>query len=1122
MMGKTIALTLAAWASIGAASTGHAVVQFPVHWQIDGNYDQGQLGYSVATAGDLNGDGYSDVIVGEPYADQIFNGPNNGRVRLYYGGASGVDDTPDWSSFGSPNSRLGWSLAPAGDVNGDGYDDFIGGAPFYDNGGGAEGAVRVYHGSPTGPILAWEKLGTQVDAHLGSSVSTAGDLNDDGYADVIVAAPDFTNTQTNQGRAYIYLGGPGGLAANPVRTLDGPGAGDRLGYAVAAAGDVNGDLYDDVLVSAPYHDSGLTNQGIVYCLHGSAGGIDGSPDWSELGVQAGESFGGALSMAGDVNGDGYTDVIVGSAYYDGGQTDEGRATVYLGGSSGLAASPIRTYESDQAEAHLGLSVGTAGDVNGDGYADVIVGIPYFDAGQTNEGQMRIYYGTPTGPAQLPAASIDSDEAETSLGASVQTAGDVNGDGASDIIVGAPLRGTDNAGRAQIYLGSADDYTETAAFVSEPNQVGANMGSGLGFADVNGDGYSDLLGSAWFYDAGETNEGRIYCWLGGRDGISNPADWYQDANQANGYFGRVCRSAGDVNGDGYEDAVATAPGWTIPEQSEGGVWVYHGSPTGLSAADWTTQGQQVFADCGWSAGAAGDVNGDGYGDLIVGVPGRANPQTDEGAAWLYLGSSTGLENTLEVGWEGNQDGAKAGYSVACAGDVNGDGYSDLISGAPSFDDGQTNEGCVFVFFGGTELSISYSQILTRNQAGAQFGIAVAPAGDVNADGYSDVVVGANRWSNAQNDEGSIAVYLGSPSGLATSPVFTYESNFADAFFGEWVSPAGDVNADGYADFVVGAPEYGANDEGLVYVFEGTASGVSAVPIVFMTGPGGRFGQAVLGGGDFDGDGFPDLAVGAPYFTNGQSEEGRVYLFYGNRHTTGDEGPGLDHVVRMRQRIDPAPLALLGKSDSQDSFEIWALGRTPFGRGRIRSAWEAQPLGETWTGAIARADWENTGPPSVGGSFARVAQVVEGLASDTVYHWRVRFEGESPFFPRSPWFSVAGNAPTEADLRTAGAPSATPDLQIGTGPVWLGGVVPNPVGGSAIIRLGLARADRVKLTLHDVSGRRIRTLLDGELGPGEHDLAWDGRGGNGARLVPGVYFARLAAVGHMVQARVVVIH
>ncbi len=168
--------------------------------------------------------------------------------------------------------------------------------------------------------------------------------------------------------------------------------------------------------------------------------------------------------------------------------------------------------------------------------------------------------------------------------------------------------------------------------------------------------------------------------------------------------------------------------------------------------------------------AGDVNGDGYSDVIVGAKGYDNEETDEGAAFVYYGSASGLSTTADWMGESDQDSANYGISVSSAGDVNGDGYSDVIIGSYNYDDTLLNEGVAFVYFGSdTGLSDSADWIGKGNQEGANYGIDVAGAGDINGDGYSDIIVGSYKYDNDEIDEGSVFVYYGnSYTGIESKP------------------------------------------------------------------------------------------------------------------------------------------------------------------------------------------------------------------------------------------------------------------------------------------------------------------------------------------------------------------
>ncbi|MEO6540218.1 MAG: integrin alpha, partial [Ferruginibacter sp.] len=612
------------------------------------------------------------------------------------------------------------------------------------------------------------------------------------------------------------------LSATPNSTPDDANQTNAsFGCSVASAGDVNGDGYSDVIIGAEYYDDGANFQeGRAFVYHGSASGLLASPNSTpDDANQAGVYFGRSVASAGDVNGDGYSDVVVGATnFQDGANGGEGRAFVYHGSASGISATPNSLLDdANQAGANFGASVSCAGDINGDGYSDVIIGAIYYDDGANNEeGRAFVYHGSAAGLLASPSSILDdANQEEADFGCSVASAGDVNGDGYSDVIVGA--HGSSGGltlveGVAYIYHGSAAGLSATPASTrSDSNQIDALYGNCVASAgDVNGDGYSDVIvGASGYNDGSNNDEGRAFVYHGSVSGISaTPNSLLDDANQAYAFFGVEVACAGDVNGDGYSDVIIGAYGYDDGGNSnEGRGYVHYGSSSGLSTSIGRVldDANQAFASYGVSVASAGDVNGDGYSDVIIGAKQFDDgANADEGRAFVYHGSPAGLSasptNTLD---DANQAGANFGYKVALAGDVNGDGYSDVIIGAYQYDDGvNTLEGRAFVYHGSvTGLSATPNSTLDDcNQAGAQFGYSVSSAGDVNGDGYSDVIIGANQFDDGANTaEGRAFIYHGSAAGLGASPVNTPDdANQASAQFGYSVACAGDVNRDGYSD------------------------------------------------------------------------------------------------------------------------------------------------------------------------------------------------------------------------------------------------------------------------------------------------------------------------------------
>ena len=451
---------------------------------------------------------------------------------------------------------------------------------------------------PTVVTAAWEVLGDQFAEQFGNSVSGAGDVNNDGYADVIIGAPRFDDGFVfDEGRAFVFLGSASGPAPVAAWTADGGQAGAWFGYSVASAGDVNGDHIADVIIGAKLYDNGQTDEGRAYVYLGSPTGLSTVPAWTAEPDQNGASFGASVASAGDVNRDGYGDVIVGAPDFDTPvNVDEGQAFVYLGSASGLSTSPWWSAGSHLFSSAFGFSVAAAGDVNGDGFGDVIVGAPLFDnAGFPDEGRVFVYAGPlfdPNGQGTTnPIWTFDSNKTQAQLGYSVAGAGDVNGNGIADVIVGAPFWGS---GQVLAFYGSTTGPSLSPNWSTKINKTPAEFGSSVaGIGDFNGDGIPDVaIGSPRTGDMSAAGQGSVRVYYGGRMGLANTAAFTLQVSQANAFFGGSVAAAGDVNRDGLMDFLVGSIGLDNVQagaSNAGGVDLYLGFRTRKTALSPTLHG-----------------------------------------------------------------------------------------------------------------------------------------------------------------------------------------------------------------------------------------------------------------------------------------------------------------------------------------------------------------------------------------------------------------------------------------------------------------------------------------------------------------------------------------------------
>ena len=433
----------------------------------------------------------------------------------------------------------------------------------------------------------------------------------------------------DEGARYPVLVDP--LLTDPAWIGESEQVVSTFGSIVSNAGDVNGDGFDDVVVHGYMEEA--------YVFHGSAQGLGAVAAWRS--TQAGANTLSSAAAAGDVNGDGFDDLIVGNEQYDHGQNDEGGAWLYLGSAQGLQVDPAWTAEPDQASSGFGSSVAGAGDVDGDGFADVIIGAARWDNGQQDEGRAVLYLGSAQGLELVPAWTAEPNQTRAIFGCSVAGAGDVDGDGYDDVIVGAwgYDSGAQDLGGAFVYHGGAGGLSAVADWTAVSGQTGSKFGfSVAGAGDVNGDGFDDVIVGADDDDHAEQNDGRAFVYHGSAGGLGGVAAWTGESNQAGANYGRSVSGAGDVDGDGFDDVIVGAEYYSNGQNFEGLAYAYHGSADGLAAvAAWTGESNQMDAAYGYSVSGAGDVNGDGYDDAIVGAPYWGGWGAWDGKAFLYLGA-----------------------------------------------------------------------------------------------------------------------------------------------------------------------------------------------------------------------------------------------------------------------------------------------------------------------------------------------------------------------------------------------------------------------------------------------------------------------------------------------------
>ncbi len=424
-----------------------------------------------------------------------------------------------WQHTGTAHFALGWVVATP-DLDGDGRSEVVCAEPKWKDASGKErGRTFIFQGTANGPDstqrIGW--VGDHEDEWAGAQLSSAGDVNADGFDDLLVAVRPGSNVE-HPARVKLFLGSQSGARATPSWSLDGVKRDTALGTAMSPAGDVNHDGFGDVLIGAPTAGDSLHEEGAAHLYLGSASGLSPTSSWTERGGQAGAGLGNFMRPTGDINRDGYDDVLVAAPLWDGASGDCGQARLFLSGPRGVSTRPAWTFDGAGPNSHLGTTVAGA-DVNGDGFSDMLIGEPqYSEVSRPERGRALVFFGGPRGPSRVPDWQAVGPVAYSHFGFYVVGVGDVDGDGFQDIAISAPQY-TDgkrvHVGMVELYRGGERGCETRAAWRVVGDTADCHLGHTVVGADLNGDHVPDLVTCAPLWGDREPERGRVLAFLGQR-------------------------------------------------------------------------------------------------------------------------------------------------------------------------------------------------------------------------------------------------------------------------------------------------------------------------------------------------------------------------------------------------------------------------------------------------------------------------------------------------------------------------------------------------------------------------------------------------------------------------------
>lgn len=409
---------------------------------IRGEADGDDFGRVTMSPGDLNGDGLNDLIIGARGNDAA--GADSGRVYVYLRTPTGLPPEPSQILDGPVlNGRFGHAIMPAGDVNGDGKADVVIAAPGLEGNTDFDALICLFYGSDQGletdPAWSIQNNGGQFGYRF-----ELLNFNGDEYIDLAAGLKSGTNTLNNEGAVAVYFGSASGFAANPDWIIYGGGASARVGEDIAV-GDINGDGIDDIAAGGSGWDTANNNVGTVQLYLGANGTPDTVADLTLVGTQAGEQLGVEIQIS-NVNGDAFDDLVVGHSGWDEGSTNDGLVTIHYG-----AETPVDTAGWLRAGAGLQQGLAHASercDVNLDGFEDVVIGSDG-DATEGTAGTLQIFLGTTGGPGAEPWFETTPKAVGLGYARRIFCGVDLTGDGYPEILT---QDYNDGPGVAHVYLG----------------------------------------------------------------------------------------------------------------------------------------------------------------------------------------------------------------------------------------------------------------------------------------------------------------------------------------------------------------------------------------------------------------------------------------------------------------------------------------------------------------------------------------------------------------------------------------------------------------------------------------------------------------------------------------------